>query len=57
MRRESACKIIEEHVTQKMPDLLRYSAHFSVLCCDEQPQKTALEATNHEKMLTVRETL
>ena len=46
-----------EHVTQKTPDLLRYSAQISGLCSDEQPWKTALEATNHSKTLTVLEAL
>ena len=46
-----------ELAQHKTPDLLRYCAHFSGLCCDEQPRKTALESTNREKKLTVPEAL
>ena len=57
MRPESVRKSAAEDATHKTPDLVRYSAHFSGLCWDEQPRKTALEAINHEKTLTVREAL
>jgi hypothetical protein len=36
---------------------MSYCAHFSGLCCDQQPRQTALEARNQEKTLTVREAL
>jgi hypothetical protein len=45
------------HVAPTPPELLRYCAHFSGLCCDEQPRKTALDGIHHEKTLTVREAL
>jgi hypothetical protein len=50
---ESVCKTTSEHVTHKTPELLRYIVQISELCLDEQPQKTALEAMNHEKNLKV----
>jgi hypothetical protein len=52
--------LLEQHsitCAAQAPDFLRYSAHFSGLCCDEQPRKTALDAIPHDKTLTVPEAL
>ena len=57
MRPESASKSTAQHAQQKTPDLMSYCAHFSGLCCPQQPRQTALEAKNHEKTLTVPEAL
>jgi hypothetical protein len=38
-------------------DFCPYRAHFSGLYRDEHPRKTSLEAINHERTLTVPETL
>ena len=56
MSPESACKSAAELVTNQTLELLRYSAHFSGLF-EPKPWKTALEATIHEKTLTVRDAL
>jgi hypothetical protein len=53
MRPECACKSTAEDVTQRTTEVLRYRAHFSGLCTDEQPRKTSCEAIKHEKLLTV----
>jgi hypothetical protein len=37
MRPESACKSAAKHAQLKTPDFLHYCAHFSRLCCPEQP--------------------
>jgi hypothetical protein len=57
MSRESARERVAKHVKQKTPELLRYSAKISGLWSDEHPRKTALEARNHEKTLTVHKDL
>ena len=57
MRPESASKSTAQHAQHKTADLMSYCAHFQGLCCDQQPLKTALEAINREKSLTVREAL
>ena len=44
------------HSTRR-PIFLCYCAHFSGLCCDEQPRKTALGAITHDNTLTVPESL
>ena len=41
MRPEYACKSTAEDVTQHTTEVLRYRAHFSGLCRDEQPRKTS----------------
>ena len=57
MRPESACKSAADHEQYKTPDPLGKCAHFARFCCPEQPRKTALEAINREKTLTVPEAL
>jgi hypothetical protein len=57
MRPESACKSAAEHAQHKTPDFLHYCAHMSRFCCPDHLLKTALEFKNHEKSLTVRESL
>ena len=52
--------LLEQHsitCAAQAPDFLRYSAHFSGLCCDEQPRKTALDAIPHDKTLSVPEAI
>ena len=57
MQPECACKSTAENVTQRTTKVLRYRAHFSRLCRDEQPRKPSFEAIKHEKPLTVPEVL
>ncbi len=38
-------------------EVLRYRAHVSGLCRDEQPRKTSCETIKHEKLLTVPQAL
>jgi len=57
MRPESVCNNTAQHAQHKTPDFLSYCAHFSGLCCDEQPRKTALGAITHDNTLTVPESL
>jgi len=57
MRPDSASNNTAQHAQHKTPDFLSYCAHFSGLCCYEQPRQTALGAITHEKTLTVPEAL
>jgi hypothetical protein len=52
--------LLEQHsitCAAQKPDFLCYSAHFSGLCCDEQPRKTALDDIPHDKTLSVPEAI